>query len=135
MYCKIDNNIPHVFVDCRRVAPFWVLFKAWLSRVQGKQLRLDTRDIIFGIGGALNFITNFCLLHAKWFINCQSREIKEISFGRFLYYLKEVLHVEKLIALNKKNLNKYHEHFSIITTDCLNNFGNPFQVQLPAPPN
>jgi len=65
--CHVDNNIPHFFVDCSKVKPFWILFKAWFANIDNSLPELNTPDIIFGILKYSCYLVNYWVIHAKWF--------------------------------------------------------------------
>ena len=109
--CHVDNNIPHLFVDCIKVDQFWKNMKIWLSTVEGKATPLKTIDIIFGIISSARKSINFCILHAKWYIHLNKQVDNHIHFANFLLYLKNVLVIEKQIAVNQKLIKSFNETF------------------------
>ena len=114
LQCDCVNNIAHFFVNCKRVNQFWVLFKNWMSLIEGKIININTLDIIFGIHSYLAFRINFCILHAKWWIHlCRELE-RNTNFGHFLCYLKKIICIEKLIAINRKELVVFEKYFAVI---------------------
>ena len=84
IHCHVDNNIPHLFVDCKKVKVFWTLFMTWLRNIDNTLPVLSTADIIFGIPKCSFFLTNYCLLHAKWYIHSQKKDNHDINFNNFL---------------------------------------------------
>ena len=113
-HCHVDNNIPHMFVDCVKVNQFWQSFKLWLSRIEGQDINLSTSNIIFGIHSGSNTCINFCILHAKWFINLNRQEERNLNFDLFKNYLKGVLIIENQIAVNRKELPFFNNKFGNI---------------------
>ena len=111
--CQVDNNIPHMFVDCIKVNTFWQNFKLWLSMIEGNYFNLSTSNIIFGIFSGSKKRINFCILHAKWFINVNRQE-DYLNFNLFKSYLKGVLIIENQIAVNRKQLPIFNNTFGII---------------------
>ena len=63
--CHVENNIPHMFVDCVKVNQFWQSCKVWLAGIEGNAINLSTSKIIFGIQSGSKLYINFCILHAK----------------------------------------------------------------------
>ena len=113
--CAIVNNIPHQFVDCVKVQMFWEHFKRWLGMAEGHVVLLSTVDIIFGIPNRTQLRTNFCILHAKWFIHVRKLQKEPVYFDNFLVYFKGVLCIEKQLAVNIKNEKGFHDMFSVFT--------------------
>ena len=109
--CHVNNNIPHLFVDCIKVDQFWKDMKIWLSTVEGKAMPLKTIDIIFGMITSARKSINFCILHAKWYIHLNKQEDNHINFAHFLLYLKNVLVIEKQVAVNQKLIPVFNATF------------------------
>ena len=99
----MDNNIPHLFVDCSKIKLFWIGVQDRLSNLNEPVQVLSTVDIIFGIPKCSAFAFNFVILHAKWFIHLQRKE-DIVDIRKFWLYIKNVLIVEKEIAVSRKNL-------------------------------
>ena len=78
--CKVDDSIPHLFVDCIKVDNFWKSFKTWLINVTGRVFPITTVDIIFGILRGTVKSVNFCILHAKWFIHINKEADNHVNF-------------------------------------------------------
>lgn len=112
--CKVDNNIPHLFVDCIKVDNFWENFKTWLNNVTGRVFPITTVDIIFGILSGTVKSVNICVLHAKWFIHINKQIDHHVNFVHFLRYLKDVLVIEKQIAVNQKSVAYFNSTFKDI---------------------
>ena len=53
IHCLVDNNIPHLFVDCIKVCEFWQHFKTWLNNVEGYAINVSATDVIFSIHTSL----------------------------------------------------------------------------------
>ena len=104
IHCHVDNNIPHLFVDCKKVKVFWTLFMTWLRNIDNTLPVLSTADIIFGIPKCSFFLTNYCLLHAKWYIHSQKKDNHDINFNNFLLYFENVFKTEKQQAVCKNKL-------------------------------
>ena len=101
--CHVDNNIPHLFVDCAKIKLFWIGINDRLSNLNEPIQVLSTIDIIFGIPKCAAFALNFIILHAKWFIHLQRKE-DFVDIRKFWLYIKNVLIVEKEIAVGRNNL-------------------------------
>ena len=112
--CQVDNNIPHLFVDCVKVIQFWQYFKLWLTMIEGNDIKLSTSNIIFGIHSGSKLCINFCILHAKWFINVNRKVDHNLNFDLFKCYLKNVLTIENQIAVNRKQLPHFNNTFGNI---------------------
>ena len=112
--CNCINNIFHMFVDCIRVELFWTGFKEWLDRIENKTLNIRTQDIIFGIISTPSVRPIFLILHAKWWIHLSRIDEQNVNFHSFLIYLKNVLSVEKCIAVNRKELMMYYQKFDVV---------------------
>ena len=85
--------------------------KIWLSTVEGKATPLKTIDIIFGKKTSEGKSINFCILHAKWYIHLNKQVDNHKHFANFLLYLKNVLVIEKQIAVNQKLIKSFNETF------------------------
>ena len=109
--CHVENNIPHMFVDCVKVNQFWQSCKLWLAGIEGNDINLSTSKIIFGIHSGSKLYINFCILHAKWFININRQENHYLNFDIFKSYLKRVLIIENQIAVNRKQLPFFNAMF------------------------
>jgi len=109
--CNVDNNIPHLFVDCIKVKLFWENLKAWLNIVEGKTIPVKTVDIIFGIITGSSKGINFCILQAKWYIHLNKQKDDQVIFANFLCYLKGVLVIERQIAVNQKSIPYFNATF------------------------
>ena len=103
-----------MFVDCIRVELFWTGFKEWLDRIENKTLNIRTQDIIFGILSTPSVRPNVLILHAKWWIHLSRIDEQNVNFHSFLIYLKNVLSVEKCIAVNRKELMMYYQKFDVV---------------------
>ena len=113
--CQVDNNIPHLFVDCIKVIPFWRQLNAWLKEIDVGLPIFSTADIIFGIPKKVSFMPNFCILHAKWFIHLHKADDQNIFFNQFLLYLQNVLTIEHQIAVNMKNTLLFKKHLQVLS--------------------
>lgn len=104
----LKNNILHFFVYCNLVNKFWKDMSIWLCNTERKPVILDQSKIIFSVlNGVTSFCLNFCILHAKWFIHFNKVSGK-VNFDHFLCYLRNVIYVEKEIAISNCNI-KYFE--------------------------
>ena len=111
--CDVDDNIVHLFVDCKKVRKFWIEFKELITTSLQKPFSLSTQEIIFGKFGAMDLTPNYCILHAKWYIHMNKDKL-EISFNGFKKYLKSVLIVEKQIYINRRRLAEFSKLFNPI---------------------
>ena len=104
--CNVEDNLIHTFVDCSRVKQFWIHFKDFIIKTLAKPFTLKTSEVIFGKFGISHRSSNFCLLHAKWFIHL-NRSQQIISFENFRSYLKNVFTIEKQIYVNKNKQQEF----------------------------
>lgn len=112
--CNVDNNIPHLFADCIKVKTFWKNLMTWLSIVEGKEIKIKTIDIIFGMITGSNKRINFCMLQAKWYIHLNKQGDQHVNFANFLCYLRGVLVIEKQIAVNQKSIPYFNATFQYV---------------------
>jgi len=85
-----------------------------MSLIEGKIITINNLDIIFGIHTYHAFRINFCILHAKWWIHL-CRELKQnTNFGHFLLYLKKIICIEKIIAIDRNELVVFEKYFAVI---------------------
>ena len=54
-----------------------------------------------------SFNVNFVILHAKWFIHCNRESNNNVNFDHFMKYLKNVIEIEKHIAVSNGTLRNY----------------------------
>ena len=79
---------------------------------------LSTADIIFGIPKRSAFAFNFVILHANWFIHLQRKE-DIVDKRKFWLHIKNVLIVEKEIAVSRKNLVFFNKFGYCISIGCI----------------
>ena len=113
-HCESVNNLAHVFAECIKVKLFWICFEAWLNNIENVQIKLTTSDIIFGLHKKFDFLYNFCILHAKWWIHLNREEDQLVNFYHFKIYLKKTINIEKQIALNKSTLCVFNKNDDVI---------------------
>ena len=83
--CNIDNNIPHLFVDCVKVKIFWEKLKTRLSIVEGRAIPLKTIDI-FGMVNSSRKSIIICILQAKWYIHFNKQENHALNLLMFFCF-------------------------------------------------
>ena len=105
-YCDVEDNIVHAFVDCIKIKQFWNDFKDFTKIVLKTPFTLTTAEIIFGKLNTTYAATNFCILHAKWFIHLNKNQ-QIITFNQYKNYLRNVFTVEKQIYINNKKAEKF----------------------------
>ena len=105
--CHVNNNIPHLFVECIKVKQFWNLFKTWLGNIDNSLPALSTVDIIFGIPKCTCYLANYCVIHAKWYIHLQKNENSNIEFMKFLVYFENVFIIDKQLAIHQNKLSQF----------------------------
>ena len=108
--CNVKNNIQHLFADCVNVKSFWLDFADFISNIEEKDIVLTSIDIIFGVTDVKEYILNYLILHAKWYIHMQKQTDQNVFFYLFLKYLKVVLVIEERIACNKKMLKYFNNN-------------------------
>jgi len=100
--CNVSNNIIHQFAECNSLKTFWDQFIEWMTRVEGKNIQLDTASIIFGIFTGISNRLNFCILHAKWYIHLQKQSNQHVQYNQFMKYFNNVICIEHQLAVNRK---------------------------------
>ena len=105
--CHVNNNIPHLFVECIKVKQFWNLFKTWLGNIDNSLPVLSTVDIIFRIVKCTCYLANYCVIHAKWYIHLQKNENSNIDFMKFLVYFENVIIIDKQLAIHQNKLSQF----------------------------
>jgi hypothetical protein len=90
--CKVKDNTIHQFVDCVKVEAFWNEFLEWIYCIDNSIQHLSTADIIFGLISLKMYVTNLCILLAKYYIHI-NRSCSRIVFNDFLTYLSNTVHV------------------------------------------
>ena len=108
--CNVEDNIVHLFVDCKRVKQFWLEFKKFITACLHNTISLTTIEIIFGKFGLKYTAVNFCILHAKWFIHL-NKDKKLISFQSFKSYLRNIFIIEKEIYTNRKKIKTFSKWY------------------------
>jgi hypothetical protein len=124
--CNVKNNIQHVFGECNKLYNFWHSFQAWIGGIRGINFIVQTVRVLFGNYENGNFIENFCILHAKWWIH-KTRNNDYIHFLDFLVYLKSVIIIEHELSVYQRNLPLFNMRFRSLMK-LLNAFG--FQLEL-----
>ena len=109
--CNIEDNIVHLFVDCKRVKQFWLEFKTFLTACLDNTISLTTIEIIFGKFGLKYTAVNFCILYAKWYIHL-NKDKDLISFQSFKSYLRNIFIIEKQIYTNKNKNETFSRLYS-----------------------
>ena len=113
--CNIKSSIIHQFVECRNVHVLWTKFQNWYNSIFHSGLSLTVNDKLFGIlDPKAPLALNFCIIHIKWFLHCKKKKGLEPYFIEYLTYFKNVLHIEKTLAIKRKNLTRYNTAFSLI---------------------
>merc|ERR1712074_96221 len=107
----IEDNIVHLFVDCKRVKQFWLEFKTFLTACLDNTISLTTIEIIFGKFGLKYTAVNFCILYAKWYIHL-NKDKDLISFQSFKSYLRNIFIIEKQIYTNKNKNETFSKLYS-----------------------
>ena len=94
--CDQKQTMNHLFVSCPDVQIFWQSFSRWWN-VQNDDLLfiLNDETIIYSFTNDFSqqLGLNLCLIIAKYYINCASRNGENYYFEAFLAYLKSKLSI------------------------------------------
>ena len=109
--CNVKNDICHFFYNCVKVQEFWAKFVEWLYNVP-LNIDLSLEKVIFGVLEPNNYIQNFCILHAKWYLHKERKNVTnyvhfEPNITYYQNYLRFVLKLEKQIAVSTNRLTVY----------------------------
>ena len=119
VHCNEQDTIEHFLFYCDECRSFWLNVENWFHQTTRVLLPLRITNILFGIPfnrsqDKLLFILNFIVLHGKWFIYKCKREENHIRFVPFLRYLKNVLYVEKDMAILMKKEQEFDTNWTHI---------------------
>ena len=95
--CDQKQTLNHLFVSCLDVQAFWQSFSRWWNVKNDDFLILNDETIIYGFTNDFSqqLGLNLCLIIAKYYIYCASRDGEKYYFEAFLAYLKSKLSIEK----------------------------------------
>ena len=91
------QTLNHLFVSCPNVQAFWQSFSRWWNVKNDDFIVLNDETIIYGFTNDFSqqLGLNLCLIIAKYYICCASRDGEKYYFEAFLAYLKTKLSTEK----------------------------------------
>ena len=117
--CNIKCDICHMFYSCKHIKEFWLTFTTWWNRhFRHKIIQLSLIDVIFGILLPKCVLINYCILHAKWFLHKEYKKFDnnsiKPSFDNYLYWLKEVVKIERYVAEKNGSIDSFHEIFNVL---------------------
>ena len=113
--CNEVDDILHYFVDCTGVRDFWYSLERWWNNLQGYEITLTSKHIIFGIYYDKYYSNlNYIILLAKWYINRQHCMDQKIDFYNFLYILKDHLRIEEYICIRGNNTHQFGQKWKKI---------------------
>ena len=95
--CDQKQTLNHLFVSCPDVQAFWQSFSRWWNVKNDDFIVLNDETIINGFTNDFSqqLGLNLCLIIAKYYIYCASRDGEKYYFEAFLAYLKSKLSIEK----------------------------------------
>ena len=95
--CDQKQTLNHLFVSRLNVQTFWQSFSRWWNVKNDDFIVLNEETIIYGFTNDFSQERglNLCLIIAKYYIYCASRDGENYYFEAFLAYLKSKLSVEK----------------------------------------
>ena len=95
--CDQKQTLNHLFVSCPDVQAFWQSFSCWWNVKNDDLIVLNDETIIYGFTNDFSqqLGLNLCLIIAKYYIYCASRDGEKYYFEAFLAYLKSKLSIEK----------------------------------------
>ena len=101
--CSESDTIPHHFVRCKAMQPFWASLFKWWSNFCNKCNQNLERNIILGVVSKICHKPqlNFVILLAKWYVYRTKYLKQSCFFYEFQVELKSRLKIEEYIA--KKN--------------------------------
>jgi hypothetical protein len=109
--CNQENNLVHLFAECKNVKPLWNKLLTWYNNIFGTDVIVSTREIIFGIISPKEQCLNFLILHLKWFVHKCKRKEQDPWFIDFLPCIKYEIELQKSIATKNDNLDDYNTVF------------------------
>jgi len=104
--CDQKQTLNHLFVSCPDVLTFWQSFSRWWNVKNDDFIDLTDETIIYGFTNDFRqqLGLNLCLMIAKYYIYCASRDGENYYFEAFLAYLKSKLYIEKSQCKSQINL-------------------------------
>ena len=104
--CDQKQTMNHLFVSCPDVQIFWQSFSRWWNVQNDDFIVLIDETLIYGFTNDFSqqFGLNLCLIIAKYYIYCASRNGENYYFETFLAYLKSKLSIEKSKCKSQINL-------------------------------
>ncbi len=117
-YCNNEDNLPHYFIRCQKVAEFWTHWSNWwenLSCILIKDSQVIEECILFGFTSNSDTmqVLNFCILYAKYYIYIQHLfNNNTLDLCDCLTQRKQALQIEENICRKNKDEEKFFKfHF------------------------
>ena len=87
--CDQMQTLNHLFVSCSDVHTFWQSFPRWWNVKNDVFINLNDETMIYGFTNDFSqqFGLNLCLIIAKYYIYCASRNGENYYFEAFLAFL------------------------------------------------
>jgi len=114
------DNITHHLILCPPVQIFWESFVTWWNNMNFSKLcPLVQENILLGFPceGNEDFILNYCLILAKYYIHSCKRNKNKVFFLHFLTILRNKITIEEAISIQNSKEQQYyvkwgylHEH-------------------------
>ncbi len=121
--CNVKCDICHMFYHCEDVKRFWYNFlRWWNANFATLYIDISITDVIFGILLPKSETINYCILLAKSFLHklyrkCENNPISP-SLDIYLHWLKEVVEVERYIAVKNDTMESFTSKFETLL-NCL----------------
>lgn len=119
---NVKESIEHMFFYCPSIQTLWHDLQNWIKNKINYNLDLDFSSILFGKTKlpSVNRVTNFVILHTKYFIFKMKTQYKEVNILNLQNYLKEQFYIEKYLMFKKckwKVFDKYWKSWMNLFND------------------
>ena len=116
-FCGTEaETVEHLFTECNHACSFWEEFLKWWNTKFDVNLQLKERDILFGVTlkSTYNNLLNHCIIVAKQSLyTCRRLGIPPF-FEFYLSKVKKIYQVEKLIAVQNRQIAKFERKWKDI---------------------
>ena len=110
----VSENISHLFWNCQYVQSFWMSLAEKLSIIEP----LSLASVISGIypfhRTRRDIPVQLCILLAKQFIWICKYTRRPMNVDNFLTFTKNYINVEKYVAINEEQVEKFEEKWKIV---------------------
>ena len=120
--CDQKQTMNHLFVSCPDVQIFWQSFSRWWNVQNDDFIVLNDETIIYGFTNDFSqqLGLNLCLIIAKYYIYCASRD-REISTSKPSLLILKANYLKKRVNANLKSTffmgsNNYNNYIETYTT-------------------